>query len=237
MAFVNNQGLLGNFAERVLLCELHQRLASMGMSLVNCRQRAKYLSTYYLELSSACEATMVKKKQQLDKIKAEIVAGSNNAFIKPDALKKKKQQTAKLRFSIHQIKNRMQRLKSAAEKNKKLDESGLATMCFGGKKLASAVNRLNEKSSPSKSKESWSKAWREARDQAWLFEGDKSAKGANENVKWDPQSKTLKIRLTDDQAMERMKAFANQENITLEELLNPNKHHSLRLECRVVRWG
>jgi hypothetical protein len=62
-----------------------------------------------------------------------MVAGSNNAFLRPEALKKKTLQITKLKFSLHQMSNRRQRLKSSAEKNKILSESGLATMCFGGK--------------------------------------------------------------------------------------------------------
>jgi hypothetical protein len=110
---------------------------------VTANARAKYLSTHYLELASACEGAIVKNKQQLDKIKAEIVAGSNNAFLRPEALKKKTQQITKLKFSLHQMSNRLQRLKAAAEKSSQLSERGLATICFGGKKLASAVHRVD----------------------------------------------------------------------------------------------
>jgi dTDP-glucose pyrophosphorylase len=101
---------------------------------VTANARAKYLSTHYLELASACEGAIIKNKQQLVKIKAEIVAGSNNAFLRPEALKKKTQQITKLRFLIHQMSNRLQRLKAAAEKSSQLSERGLATMCLGGKK-------------------------------------------------------------------------------------------------------
>ena len=101
---------------------------------VTANARAKYLSTHYFELASACEGAIIKNKQQLVKIKAEIVAGSNNAFLRPEALKKKTQQITKLRFLIHQMSNRLQRLKAAAEKSSQLSERGLATMCLGGKK-------------------------------------------------------------------------------------------------------
>ena len=125
---------------------------------VTANARAKYLSTHYLELVSACEGAIVKKKQQLDKIKAEIVTGSNTAFLNPDALKKKRQQAQQLRLSLPQMNNRLQRLKSAAKKNKHLSDSELPTMCFGGRKLAGSVHRLDEENSAYKSKASWSKA-------------------------------------------------------------------------------
>ena len=190
---------------------------------VTANARSKYLSTHYLELASACESAITKKRAQLDKLKAEIVASSTNTFLKPEALKKKTQQITKLKVSFHQMSNRLQRLRAAAVKQQKLSESGLTTMCFGGRKLASAVHRLDEESSPYKSKESWEKAWREARDQSWLFDGDKSANGSNKNIKWDPDSKTLKVRITDDQALGRMKVLALELGMTLEELLNEEK--------------
>jgi hypothetical protein len=150
--------------------------------------RAKYLAAHYAELADACGKAVDRKQKQIKALKSEC-SPSNASLLKPHALKAKRAQIAKLKFSLYQTRCRTERLQSQAKRNKALAGSALATICFGSRKLASAVHRLGGEASAYPSKDSWKKAWDEARDQAWLFEGDKSAKGANENVKWDASRK------------------------------------------------
>lgn len=84
-----------------------------------------------------------------------------------------------------------------------------------------------------KDKEDWSKAWREARNQSWLFEGSKSATSANPEVKWSPETSVLRIRLTEDQALARMEDYAKEQGLALTDVLHgpASKFGSIRKAC------
>lgn len=78
--------------------------------------------------------------------------------------------------------------------------------------------------------------WREARNQSWLFEGHAAAASANDNIKWNAAPGTLRIRLTEDQALARMEAHAEQHGIDLADVLHgpASQFGYMRQACRYL---
>jgi IS605 OrfB family transposase len=81
-------------------------------------------------------------------------------------------------------------------------------LCFGSKKLlAQRPAAHNAETTPFASVEDWRKAWSVARDGQWWSVGRTAAPQGNAEVQWNPESKQLRLRLTNRIAEERMAAL------------------------------
>jgi IS605 OrfB family transposase len=90
----------------------------------------------------------------------------------------------------------------------KVIESGRFSLCFGSSKLLAQRPVLhNADSSPFESIESWQMAWNDARQSQWWSVGATDRPCGNPEVQWLPETKQLRIRLTDKVAHARMGAL------------------------------
>ena len=111
-------------------------------------------------------------------------------LVRRDAQKKQGKALSQKKIVLVGVLGRQGHLLAKPKRLDELAKAGLASQVFGGGLLAGQAGSVF------KSKASWSKAWSEAREQAWLFEGDKATSGANKSVKMDLERGLLRIALT-----------------------------------------
>ena len=106
-------------------------------------------------------------------------------------------------------------------------------LCFGSSQLLkqrpgsfSDQFRLTKTQNKYKNKDinvnlaDWEKDWDLARNNIWISIGDKNKPQGNAEIQYDPQTKILKLRLTEQAANERLKEISQQVHIPYEELNN-----------------
>ena len=92
-----------------------------------------------------------------------------------------------------------------ARAQKALTENRFA-LCFGSKKLLAQRPGAHNPESPFESLAAWRQAWDDARDHLWWSVGTTDKPQGNAEVQWLPESRQLRLRLTDRLAHERMAA-------------------------------
>ena len=122
-------------------------------------------------------------------------------------------------------------------------------LCFGSSQLLkqrpgsfSDQFRLTKEQNKYKNKEfnlnlsQWEKDWDLARNNIWISIGDKNKPQGNAEIQYDPQTKILKLRLTEKAANERLKEISQQVNIPYEELNNNQniKYGIYRMQARFM---
>ena len=82
----------------------------------------------------------------------------------------------------------------------------------------------------------WEKDWDLARNNIWISIGDKNKPQGNAEIQYDPQTKILKLRLTETSANERLKEISQQVHIPYEELNNNQniKYGIYRMQARFM---
>ena len=82
----------------------------------------------------------------------------------------------------------------------------------------------------------WEKDWDLARNNIWISIGDKDKPQGNAEIQYDPHTKTLKLRLTEETANKRLKEIAKNINIPYEELNNNinHKYSHYRMQARFM---
>lgn len=86
-------------------------------------------------------------------------------------------------------------------------EAGRYSLCFGSKKLlAQRPTTDNQDTTPFASVDDWRKAWDVARSGQWWSVGKTDKPQGNAEVQWLPETKQLRLRLTDKVAHELMDA-------------------------------
>ncbi len=95
-----------------------------------------------------------------------------------------------------------------------------------------AYNNKNEKVNLA----GWEKYWDLARNNIWISIGDKNKPQGNAEIQYDPQTKILKLRLTEKAANERLKEISKNINISYEELNNNKniKYGIYRMQTRFM---
>ena len=84
-------------------------------------------------------------------------------------------------------------------------EAGSYSLCFGSKKLlAQRPTAQNQGTTPFATLDDWRKAWDVARSGQWWSVGKTDKPQGNAEVQWLPESKQLRLRLTDKVAHTRM---------------------------------
>ncbi|MET0964698.1 MAG: hypothetical protein ABWY05_18055 [Noviherbaspirillum sp.] len=85
--------------------------------------------------------------------------------------------------------------------------AGRYRLCFGSRKLlAQRPTEHNRDSTPFASLEEWRKAWDIARSGQWWSVGKTDKPQGNPEIQWLPETKQLRLRLTDKMAHARMDA-------------------------------
>jgi len=103
------------------------------------------------------------------------------------------------------------------------------SMCFGSKALlAQRPAAHNAGTTPFASLADWQAAWSEARDSQWWSVGHTDQPSGNPEVQWLPETKQLRIRLTDKLAHERM------DERGVPRTGGKQKDMPLRMQCRFV---
>lgn len=83
--------------------------------------------------------------------------------------------------------------------------AGRYSLCFGSKKLLSQrPTDHNQDTTPFAGLDDWRVAWRAARNGQWWSVGHTDQPQSNPEVQWYPETKQLRLRLTDQLAHERM---------------------------------
>jgi hypothetical protein len=86
-------------------------------------------------------------------------------------------------------------------------DAGRYSLCFGSKKLlAQRPAEHNQETTPFASTEDWRKAWAVARDGQWWSVGTATKPQGNPEIQWLPETRQLRLRLTDKMAYTRMDA-------------------------------
>ncbi len=82
----------------------------------------------------------------------------------------------------------------------------------------------------------WEKDWDLAKNNIWISIGDKKSPQGNAEIQYDPQTKTLKLRLTEQAANERLREISHQVHIPYEELNNNKniKYGIYRMQARFM---
>jgi hypothetical protein len=87
-------------------------------------------------------------------------------------------------------------------------EAGRYSLCFGSKKLpAQRPTVHNQETTPFASLHDWRKAWDIARNGQWWSVGKTAKPQGNPEIQWLPETKQLRLRLTDKVAHARMDAL------------------------------
>ena len=82
----------------------------------------------------------------------------------------------------------------------------------------------------------WEKDWDLARNNIWISIGDKDKPQGNAEIQYDPHTKTLKLRLTEETANKRLKEISQHVNIPYEDLINHKniKYSIYRMQARFM---
>ena len=82
----------------------------------------------------------------------------------------------------------------------------------------------------------WEKDWDLARNNIWISIGAKKSPQGNAEIQYDPHTKTLKLRLTEETANERLREISQQVNIPYEDLTNHKniKYGIYRMQARFM---
>jgi hypothetical protein len=103
------------------------------------------------------------------------------------------------------------------------------SLCFGSKKLlAQRPTAHNAESTPFTSEQKWRDAWSEAREGQWWAVGRADKPNGNAEIQWLPDSRQLRIRLTDKVAGRRM----TERGVPLEG--GPQSACPKRMQCRFI---
>ena len=142
--------------------------------------------------------------------------------------------------------NRLKRSINVLEQRIKFNKFKL---CFGSSQLLkqrpgsfSDQFRLTQEQNKYKNKNininlaDWEKDWDLARNNIWISIGDKNKPQGNAEIQYDPHTKTLKLRLTEETANKRLREISHQVHIPYEELNNNKniKYGIYRMQARFM---
>lgn len=194
--------------------------------------KSKWLAEHLSQLAGECQAKLERTLDEIEKLSSQIQTPF--PLCRPSLKKKMQAALAKKKLGLASTRQRMQRLVASSKHHEELANNGVASMAFGGRKLANQVHGLDDEESTFQSKTEWEQAWQEARGQWWLFEGDKSASSANMSVKMDVDKGVLKVRLSDRLALVRMRSLARVLGVDPKNLQDSKEYSSQRMECRYL---
>ena len=145
----------------------------------------------------------------------------------------------KLIFTIEKKKQKLDRLNTLLAIKQKRINSNNFKLCFGSSSLfkqqhGKSKHRKSKEQIIYKDKESWRKAWSLARVNQIYSTGDLNKPQFNQEIQYYPQNKTLKIRLTNKIAEERLLENTRHLNISKPELLTSIKYQKYRMESRFI---
>ncbi len=122
-------------------------------------------------------------------------------------------------------------------------------LCFGSSQLLkqrpgsfSDQFRLTKEQNKYKNKDfnvnlsQWEKDWDLARNNIWISIGDKKKPQGNAEIQYEPHTKILRLRLTEQSANERLKEISQQINNPYEDLINHKniKYGIYRMQARFM---
>lgn len=114
------------------------------------------------------------------------------------------------------------------ERAKAILASGRMSLCFGSRKLLSQRPGPHNPDSPFEALEAWQTAWADAREGQWWSVGHTDKPQGNAGVQWLPDTKQLRVRLTDQLAHERM------DERDVPRSGGPQSASPLRMKCRFI---
>lgn len=123
------------------------------------------------------------------------------------------------------------RQRTLVDLENRLNEKSVS-ICFGSRKLL-AQNPKNNPKSDFESYESWRAEWDLRRNNQIVSIGKKDKPHGNAEIQWNPETKSLRLRLTDEQALVRMKALSTQTGLDVEGGKSP-KCCNLRMQARFI---
>lgn len=124
-----------------------------------------------------------------------------------EALRVLREVDAELAFCLNWMTQKKRVLRDKQDKLARVKAvlaGGRMSVCFGSKKLLAQRPGPHNPDSPFQTLEAWQLAWSDVRDGQWWSVGRSAEESGNSEIRWLPQTKQLRIRLTDRLAHERM---------------------------------
>ena len=152
-------------------------------------------------------------------------------------------------FVLYQKKIKLKRLQKSICILEQRINCNKFKLCFGSSQLLSQRPgnhsdkfRSTQEQNKYKNKEfkvnlsAWKKDWDLARNNIWISIGDKKAPQGNREIQYNPQTRILKLRLTEETAQQRLKEISQKVNIPYEELNNNKniKYGIYRMQARFM---
>ena len=233
----------------------HAKIKELSKSQLK-QQKAKFLNIEKFIVTE--QKNISKLLDEISNLKLKLKNHSNENFknILKEPKNKIHERISKLTHSIKKknlvlfnkkIKlNRLKRSINVLEQRIKFNKFKL---CFGSSQLLkqrpgsfSDQFRLTQEQNKYKNKNininlaDWEKDWDLARNNIWISIGDKNKPQGNAEIQYEPQTKILKLRLTEQAANERLKEIAKNINIPYEELNNHKniKYGVYRMQARFI---
>ena len=162
--------------------------------------------------------------------KSKRLAQLRNIKVKPNATRQN------IAFLARWIEQKTAALRRAQHKQAALErqlKEGTFSLVFGGRKLLTQrPTEFDADATPFAALEAWRDAWEAARNhQVWSV-GAKSKPQGNPEIQWNPETETLRIRLTDSQAEARMRTMEATQGVSIVD--GSTKTSALRMQCRFV---
>ena len=215
----------------------HAKIKELSKSQLK-QQKAKFLN---IEKFIATEQkNILKIYDEISNLKLKL---KNDSSIKDKSILKESkshlyERISKLNYSIKKKnlvlfnkKIKLRRLKRSIHILEQRIKFNKFKLCFGSLQLLkqrpgsfSDTFRLTKEQNKYKNKNininlaAWEKDWDLARNNIWISIGDKNKPQGNAEIQYDPQTKILKLRLTEQTANERLKEISQQVNIPYEDL-------------------
>lgn len=203
-------------------------------SAAGLRKTARATSAHRAE-ADAGHADAIAEKIERERVELAKLRASKAPLERTEAFEKRRQRAKRAQQNINRLTERKIRFEASAQRHSAEAKTGRGSRVFGSRKLLSQRMAAGEPGSPFKSVADWEAAWSEARDGAWLFEGDKQAPGGNKEAKWDAGSGVFRIRLTEERAEARMALRAAELGVPLSEIKESPHLGGERRRCRYLR--
>ena len=233
----------------------HAKIKELSKSQLK-QQKTKLLNI--TKFIAAEQKNILKIYDEFNNLKLKLKNHSNENFknILKESKNKIHERISKLIYSIKKKnlvlfnkKIKLRRLKRSINVLEQRIKFNKFKLCFGSSQLLkqrpgnfSDQFRLTQEQNKYKNKDfhvnlaAWEKDWDLVRNNIWISIGDKKKPQGNAEIQYEPQTKILKLRLTEQAANERLKEIAKNINIPYKDLTNHKniKYGIYRMQARFM---
>lgn len=178
---------------------------------------------------------LIKESKYIDKYQKEIIKLKKSKNLNYSKIAKLNNSILKKQFTIKQKLIKINSLNKSINILNKRIELNTFKLCFGSSELldqrpgnSKDKFRLNTNQKSYSNLSDWKKDWDLFRNNIWFSIGRKSKHQGNAEIQYFPNTKKLKLRLTEQTSNNRLKIIAKNNNLIYEEI-NDNKNHKYSL--------